>query len=109
MTKTPIPGIPSADKLYDHLMAKIEPELTGAKIQGLKEKYAGESEEERSARTERYRKAFANYDQSFQKYLDDLDEKIRIYRKEIIVSAETEAQEKEDQVLADLERQFSAE
>lgn len=52
------PEVLSPQWIYDVLMEVIEPDLTSANIKTADEKYAGETEDDKVARYERYQLAF---------------------------------------------------
>jgi len=101
-TITP-PYVPTPEELYDFLMGSIEPELTLASIPGLKEKYAAEAKPEKQARMERYKKAYAMYEQALAVYKKDLEQRTSTYRKEAFDSSEERTEEQEEDKLTDLE------
>ena len=102
------PAIPNAQTVYDTLMAAIEPDLVTDQLPLLKKKYAGESDEEKVLRKERYKKAFQEYDKQFSVASDRLFEQIRQYKKEQIDAAENQAQKDNETILHDLESAINA-
>jgi hypothetical protein len=64
-TQTAKPFDPLFTELYDALMAQIEPELTSVMLPRLDELYADETPEEKAARGDRYKKAFALFEERF--------------------------------------------
>jgi hypothetical protein len=58
--------------VFDLIMEPIEPELTSGRIFDLEKVYADESEQEKAARMERYRKAYVRFDQERAAYLHRL-------------------------------------
>ena len=82
--------------MYDSIMREIEPELTSAMLPTLDATYANETPEEKDVRSERYNKAFAEYDVRFQKYCEDWDQSLHTYKRTAMASFEKESRETED-------------
>lgn len=66
-------------RLYDAIMAEIEPELTSTMAPTLKQRYRHETAPEKAARMARYEEAFALFDEMVPKVMamfedDALDE-----------------------------------
>ncbi|MFA6259495.1 MAG: hypothetical protein WCX29_02700 [Candidatus Peribacteraceae bacterium] len=102
------PKIPSAQELYDLLMAAIEPELTSSQVPSLKQKYAQESKEERKRRMERYRKAYIAYREALDTYTAQLNTQAQAYRRAAFAYAEERDAHKEQLQLKELETAFSS-
>jgi Skp family chaperone for outer membrane proteins len=103
----PPPRIPAAEELYDQIMGTIEADLTTANLQTLNTKYAGETPEQSKVRSERYAKAFAEYEKRLATYLADLDQKVHAYQRAALASLEREQLEKESALLNDLNSQIA--
>ncbi|MDB4978270.1 MAG: hypothetical protein JWM56_456 [Candidatus Peribacteria bacterium] len=114
MSVTPIeqepaaPAIPTGDEVYALLMGKIEPELMPDQIETLKEKYKDETPEQAAARSERYDKAFAEYDAQYLAYMAALETKVKVYQRDAIGSVEKEDRRTEDSELTNLEAVISS-
>lgn len=102
-----LPKIPSASDLFDELMIKIEPELTGAQIEGLKAKYKNESPAQAQARAARYESAFALYDQALEAYVAKLNEQIKRAGRIAAQSLENKVRKTENQELSNIESAIS--
>ena len=108
MTKLVAPKVPTGEEIYNALMSEIEPDLVSNQIPLLDQKYAGETEEERKARMQRYTEAYAKYDAVSAKYIADLQAKAAAYKKAAYKEAEAKEQQKEQATLAQLESHFSS-
>lgn len=73
-TPFPVTSASLSPRLYDAIMAEIEPELTSAVAPTLKQKYRHESAAEKAARLARYEQAFATFDAMVPKVLAMLQE-----------------------------------
>jgi len=87
-TDPPIPqgkaeGYPSAQWLYDELMQHIEPDLLTDQIAHADEKYAGESDEDRAARYERYTIAFMAFEDALVGFEERLRDDVTMWRMEM--------------------------
>ena len=111
ITKKPMPQtqpyIPSAEQLYDTIMEMVEPELLTAEIPKLKAKYEGENPDEARERSERYKKAFAEYEKISSLYFQDLNTQVNAYRHEALASAEAKVRDEEMKKLSSLESAMS--
>lgn len=96
------PKIKSGREIYDSIMGQIEPELVSAEIPKLKEKYSNETTEQKSARGERYRKAFIKYYEMFEIYVADMREKIRRYQRNAMKTVEEISQWEDSSALDNL-------
>ena len=107
---TPIgpPKIPEGNELYNQLMSKIEPDLMTDQLPLLDEKYKGETPEAAKIRSDRYEKAFAEYDKQLASYLGALGGKVREYQTTARKSVEHEERVKEEQQLTGIEQQMDA-
>ena len=97
------PVIPSGQEIFDKIMQEIEPDLISTNVNTLEEKYGAEPEEEKKARLEKYKLAFAEYDKKYKVYMDDLTKRVAEYTKYEMKKIEVKNKEKEQEVLADLE------
>lgn len=83
-TSTPLPPIPpnkSGEAIYDSIMQEIEPELMTKVLPTLEEKYKNETPEQKTARAERYTKAFTEYEKRYQAYLLSEESKLRTFKR----------------------------
>ena len=103
-----LPKIPEGNELYDLLMAKIESDLTTTQLPHLDEKYKDETPNQAKARSERYEKAFAEYDRQLAEYLAELQAKVRSYQCTARTSMEHDDRAKEKQELSTLEQSMGA-
>lgn len=102
------PSIPQGNEVYDMLMAKIEPDLVTTQLPLLDAKYKNETPAEAKSRSERYEKAFAEYDKQMEEYLANLRTQVRVYQSTARASVEHEERAKEEQELTGLEQAMSA-
>lgn len=95
-------------KFYDFVMGAIEPDLLTEKIHTLDEKYAGETEEDRAIRYEKYEYAYQLFDQ----VLEELDDAMKKETKDIIKKMDAKvlrSSKKEDEkTLSSLSSQISS-
>jgi hypothetical protein len=101
------PTVPKAEELYNSLMREIEPDLTTDQIPLIDEKYKGETPEETLARLEKYKKAFALYDEKSVEFFKDLSNKVTAYRKQALQEAETEVKGEEQVRISQIETLLS--
>jgi len=99
--------IPSGSEIYDSLMEPIEKELLSKNLSSLEEKYKDESEEDKKKRMSRYRKAFAEYDKAYEKWINNLRGAVKQERSEAYRAAEENQKEEDSSLLTDLEAQFT--
>ncbi|MFA6038909.1 MAG: hypothetical protein WCV62_05255 [Candidatus Peribacteraceae bacterium] len=69
--------IPSGRRIYDALMAQIEPDLVTATIPTLENTYKDETPEQNAERRKRYLAAFAKYDRAFAALTKELREAVQ--------------------------------
>lgn len=98
---------PTGEEVYDSIMGGIEPELISVNIPHLDEQYANETEEEKSARYERYTQAFAKYDEAYAKWEAELNTLVTNYRHEALSSAEAQSKQEDAGALSQLEESFA--
>ena len=98
-----MPPIMEGDELYDLLMGKIEPDLTTKNLPGLKEKYKGESKADAASRSERYQKAFEEYEKHLQEYGSKWNAQLHSYKETAIASIEQADRKNDLQQIQDLE------
>lgn len=99
--------MPSGRQVYDALMAGIEPELVSANLPLLTEQYQSETPEANAARMERYKQAFAKYDQVYAKWLSGVQAAVLAKRADAFQKAEIKSEEADKQFLEELEQQFT--
>ncbi len=99
---------PTGQQIYDAIMAGIEPELVSSVVPTLKEKYKNETLEQAKLRSERYRKAYAQYDQKYGQFAAEIAGTMREMQLQAIASAEKQDRAKEAAELKALEQQFTS-
>ncbi len=95
-----------AQELYNLLMAEIEPDLLLEKIPGLDAKYASETPEEKEARMKRYEAAYKKFDDEFNKFMADVDGKVRTSKREALKNKEEDARQQEQHDIDSLASAF---
>jgi hypothetical protein len=116
MTQTPIPAgqalpadaIERGKKIYDEIMAQIDPELVTDSLPTLDEKYKDETAEEAEARRERYNAAFAEYDVRYAQYMTDLGGKVKSLQRTVRAGIENDDRQEEQGALQNLESSISS-
>ena len=98
--------IPSGEEVYNGIMGRIEPELLTTVIPTLEEKYKGETEAQRAARLERYKKAYEEYDRQYEAWTLELKTLVTRARREALESAEKKEKVKEEVVLQNIDSQM---
>ena len=96
-----------AMKVYDLIMADIEPDLLSYNIDLLDEYYAGENDEEHAERMARYEAAYAAFDRAFEEFMASIQEEVRDTRRTALRERESQARSDEEAALAALETAFS--
>ena len=87
-TARELPPIFHGDDLYDFIMEEIEPELMGKNLPRVKELTKNETEEERTARAQRYAKAFAAYDERLKDHVEQWNDAMHVYEQNSLRMAE---------------------
>lgn len=82
------PHIPGGEEVYNDIMGKIEPELTTKNMPVLAAKYANETQEERTARMGRYKKAFLAYEKAYNAFLSAQEGTLRSYKRSLMSAVE---------------------
>jgi hypothetical protein len=95
-----------AEELYNLLMVDIEPDLLIENIPGLDAKYAGETPEQHTARMQRYDAAYKKFDEEFNKFMVDVDHKVRTTRRDSLHEKEQEARKDEENTINSLASAF---
>ena len=85
------PAIPGGDEVYNGIMGAIEPELMTDALPTLAAKYAQETQEQRDARMERYKKAFLAYGKAYQEFVQKQDGALRKYKSSVMGAVEHNA------------------
>lgn len=93
------PVIPSPEEVYDQLMGAIEPELLRANLSNLDALYAGDTEEQKKARAERYKQAFEKFYEEAEKFVQGLGEKAKQYYHKSLRTLEEEDRGKEEEAM----------
>jgi len=97
------PVIPSGQEIFDSIMKDIEQDLISTNVNTLEEKYGTEPEDQKKARLEKYKLAFAEYDKRYKEYMDKLTKDVAEYTKYEVKKIEAKNKKKEQDILADLE------
>lgn len=93
-TVTPLvlPVLPaSGEEVYDRIMGGIEPDLTTANKALLETKYAGESDDEKKTRMERYTKAFEEYETQYAACMASMQQSVHNFERSARGSIEQDA------------------
>jgi len=98
--------VPSGPEIYDGIMGGIEPELLNANIPLLEQKHKDESPEDRKARQERYKKAYAKYDEIYAEWHAGLNVYVAEQRRISLKSAEARNRSEEEKMMQNLEHQI---
>lgn len=106
-TTVSLPRIPAGKDLYDEIMGKIEPELLGANVGRLKEKYKNETAAQSLERAKRYAAAFKAYDAAFAEYVTSLKRSIHDFAHTAAQSLENLDRDLDTSDLTDLEQQMN--
>lgn len=104
--KTDTAGTFAIEDLYDLLMVEIEPDLTTDMLPLLDEMYAGETEEERKNRSERYAEAFQEFAVRFDKAMAIWKEQILKFKEKAFGIAREKSGKEDAQALSEMERSF---
>ena len=103
----PLPAFPSGQDVYDGVMGGIEPELTTSQLPLLSQKYQNETQDDARIRSERYTKAFAEYDRRYAAFSIELENAVHTYQKVAGDSVEQHSKMQEEQELSNLEQSIS--
>ncbi len=103
-----VPSFPSGDEIYDGIMRSIEPDLTTSQLPLLSQKYQNENPGEAKIRSDRYTRAFAEYDRRYAAFTVQLESAVHTYQKIATTSVEEHSKMKEEQDLSNLEQSMSA-
>lgn len=101
------PQITGGKEVYDKIMKEIEPDLVSSVMDTLDEKYAGETEEEKAKRMQRYAAAFVEYEKQYQEYMVNKKGEMKAFGRNMNKAIEEDNTSGEADVLQDLESQFS--
>ena len=99
-------SVPTGNELYNKLMQGIEPELMTVNLEGLQEKYKNETDAETDARSERYGKAFAEYDTQLAAYLAGMAQNLQKNQRIANASVEKRDRTFDQDKMSTLESQF---
>ncbi len=97
------PVLPEGDEFYDALMAQIEPELVSSQLPLLEARYAGESEELKIARQQRYDAAFAEFDRRSAEEMSTLEHGVQTFKSDSLKQAEAASRQQESADISNLE------
>ncbi len=95
-------------EVYDALMEDIESELTSENVKKLDQKYRDESIIERTARMQKYERAFALYEKRKVKYLNAFHNGVTEYKRDMRERSEEEDRAKEAAMMTALEQSLSS-
>lgn len=95
-----------AVRVYDMLMADIEPDLLSYNIDLLDDYYAGETDAAHTARMARYEAAYTEFDRVFEEFMQGVSQEVRSNRRSALREREHEAQSAEADTLQALESAF---
>ena len=98
----------SVRELFDFFMQQEEPDLVSGAIASLKEKYATESVEEKTARGQRYKAVIKKFRVFFDTFLTQFTSGKHTQNKEKLRALEQESHELEKEELARLESIFGS-
>ena len=101
------PVIPGGEDVYNQIMSQIEPELVTTVLPALPAKYANETQEERDARMERYKKAFIAYEKAHKEFLMSQESTVRVYKKGVMSAVEKRAGGNDEDAVSNLEAMIS--
>ncbi|MCK5017645.1 MAG: hypothetical protein KAS32_11325 [Candidatus Peribacteraceae bacterium] len=99
--------IPTGKQIYDGIMKNIEPDLLSDNLSKIKEQHAGETEEEHKERMERYKVAFAKYDELYVQWLTRVKTAVKEKREEARKKAEIMSDTEDEVILQNIESSFS--
>lgn len=103
-----LPKFPTDGKeFFNILMGQIEPDLTLDHVDGLKEKYADETDEEHVTRMERYKAALNAYREKRDHYFDTFTQQVKKFTKDLSSEAEKTVRDVEHTRLEELEAMFA--
>jgi hypothetical protein len=102
-----IPAIPMGEEAYDRIMAGIEPELLSESLKTLKDKYKDETPQQAAERSERYTKAFLEFDKQFAAVKSDWQNAAESFEKDALRSIEKEDRDQEAADMSALEQTIS--
>lgn len=97
------PTILTGPELYDHIMGPIEPELLSANLPQLKQMYAAQTPEERTVFSQKYKKAFVEYERRLAVYQQQWNQQLSAYKRHAIAYIEHQSAENETSQLQTLE------
>lgn len=96
-----------AERVFDMLMEKIEPELLLKNVSSLDSKYAGETPEEHEARMNRYAAAYALFDTELEKFMSGIHQSVHVNKRTALRAAEAQDKTQEQNVLNSLASAFA--
>ncbi len=94
-SSTTAPVLPEGEEFYDNLMSQIEPELVSSQLPLLEARYAGETDEQKSARQARYDAAFEEFDRRAAEEMAGLEHEVHAYKVTTMREAEAASREQE--------------
>ena len=100
-------SIPSGQEVFDSIMRKIEPDLTSDAVTTLDAKYVSESEADKKARMERYKKAFVTYQERYKAFQQKQQSDIRLVSRSMQKNVESKATEMDNSDIQNIESAMS--
>ncbi|MDD4628446.1 MAG: hypothetical protein PHE68_03580 [Candidatus Peribacteraceae bacterium] len=95
------PTLPTGQALYDAIMGQIEPDLVTAELPKLPEKFSKDTPEEKAARSERYKRAYEQYDLLFDELVEKPLKQVKTKRKNTMAFIENATGRKELNIIDD--------
>jgi len=95
---------PVVEQLYNALMVDIEPDLTTVVIPHLDVLYASETEEDRSARGERYARAFDEFLLRFSLLTETWKQALLAFKDDVLKTIKSKAKEEDVTALQRIEK-----
>ena len=95
-----------AEQVYDMIMGKIDQDLLLENIPNLDAKYAGETEEEKEKRMERYKVSYKKFDQEMEAFMTKVHTRSRKSKQQALREKEQKSRSEEASELQQLELSF---
>ena len=96
-----------AEQVYDMIMQEIEPDLVLAVIPTLDATYANESDADHESRMQRYAVAYKKFDIQFEKFMTDVNGKVRMTHRQALREKEEQAKSEEINTLTSIASAFN--
>jgi DNA-directed RNA polymerase beta subunit len=91
-----VPFLPEGRRIYDDIMAEIEPDLTTEGRLLLAEKYKNESPTQTRLRAKRYDMAHAEYQRRYESTMNAAKSRAMTYRRALMTETEKRVHERDD-------------